>query len=293
MLSNKWKKRIVAFNRKLSNINSGIYKDYKDPESVLLKYWDFVPNWGDTVNPYLVHKITGRKIVSSNKVFNYQHKPELLGIGSIISGDLSNFVIWGSGVLSAETTIYNKPKKVLALRGYNSLKKIKEVGGDCNVFGDPVLLFPGIFPDTHIEKTHRYGIVPHYSDKTKPGVLQLAALKDASVKIIDIQTDTESFVKEVLSCENIISSSLHGLILAEAYGIPTCRIMLSENLKRGDFKFYDYYSGVGIKTMETVLIHDDITKWKEAFLKCSVKDISFNKNELSGSLKDYFDNAGR
>ncbi len=293
MLSNKWKKKIAAFNRKLNHINAGIYTDYRDPESVLLKYWDFVPNWGDTVNPYLVQKITGRKIVSSNQVFNYLHKPELLGIGSIISGDLSNFVIWGSGVLSAETTIYNKPKKVLALRGYNSLKKIKETGGDCNLFGDPVLLFPDIFPDNNIKKTHRYGIVPHYSDKKKPGIILLEALKDPSVKIIDIQTDTETFVKEVLSCENIISSSLHGLILAEAYGIPTCRIMLSENLKRGDFKFYDYYSGVGIKTMDTVLIHDDIVKWKAAFLSCSVKDISFNKNELSDSLKDYFDHAAR
>lgn len=293
MLSNKWKKKIAAFNRKLTFLTSEVYKEYKDEDSILLKYWDFVPNWGDTVNPYLVQKITGRNTVSSNKIFNYKHKPELLGIGSIISGDLSNFVIWGSGVLSAETTIYHKPKEVLALRGHNSLKKIREVGGDCNVFGDPVLLFPEIFSNVNIAKTHRYGIVPHYSDKTKPGIVQLAAMNDASVKIIDIQTDTETFVKDVLSCENIISSSLHGLILAEAYGIPTCRIMLSENLKRGDFKFYDYYSGVGIKTMDTVLIHDNINKWKEAFLKCSVKDISFNKNELSGSIKEYFNNAGR
>ncbi len=289
MLSNRWKKKIVAFNRKVSYLNNNIYKEYKNPESILLKYWDFVPNWGDTVNPYLVNKISGRPVVSSNKIFNYLNKPELLGVGSIISGDLKNFVIWGSGVLSAETTIYNKPKEVLALRGYNSLKKIKEVGGDCNVFGDPVLLFPEIFPADNIVKTHRYGIVPHYSDKSKPGVVQLELLNDPSVKIIDIQSDTEVFVREVLSCENIISSSLHGLILAEAYGIPTSRIMLSENLKRGDFKFYDYYSGVGIKIMETVLIHDDPAKWKIAFGKCSIKDLSFNKNELANSLKAYYD----
>jgi len=70
---------------------------------------------------------------------------------------------------------------------------------------------------------------------------------------------------------------LHGLILAEAYGIPTCRLVFSEKLLGGDFKFYDYYSGVGIKTMETVFIHDDISDLQNIFSKCSLKDLNFNK----------------
>ncbi len=290
MQVNKIKKKIFLLKKKLAFSSLSNYAVYNKPGSILLKYWDFENNWGDTVNPYLVEKITGKKVVSSNMVFNYLHKPELLGIGSIISGHLQNYVIWGSGVLSEETRIINKPKKILALRGLNSLKKIKEVGGDCNLFGDPVLLFPNIFSADTVQKKYRYGIVPHFKDKSRVAIQQIKALNDPSIKIIDIQTGSEEFVKELLSCENILSSSLHGLILAEAYGIPTCRLILSENLKRGDFKFYDYYSGVGIKTMETVVLHDDISKLKVAFGKCTVKDISFNKKELVASLREYFDN---
>ena len=220
------------------------------------------------------------------------HKPEILGIGSILAGDISNYVIWGSGVLSEKTTIVNKPKEVLALRGYNSLKKIREVGADCDVFGDPVLLFPDIFPDKGITKKYKYGIVPHFKNKTSIGIQKIIALNDPEIKIIDIQSGIEDFVIDVLSCENILSSSLHGLILAEAYGIPTCRLIFSENLKGGDYKFYDYYSGVGIKEMETVFIHDDISDLNTIFSKCTLKDLSFKKTELKNSLIEYVNRNG-
>ncbi len=263
------------------------YRIYQQPGSILLKYWDFEDNWGDTVNPYIVSKISGRPVVSSNSIFNYKHKPELLGIGSIIAGDVSNYVIWGSGVLSEKTTLVNKPREVLAVRGLNSLKKIREVGANCDVFGDPVLLFPEIFPPEKVSKKYRYGIIPHFKNKSSIGVQKIMALNDPSIKIIDIQSGTEAFVTDVLSCENILSSSLHGLILAEAYGIPTCRLIFSENLKGGDYKFYDYYSGVGIKTLDTVFIHDDISNLDAIFKKCSVKDLSFKKSELKNSLIEF------
>ena len=281
------KENICRFKRKLKYLDLRSYSTYRLPDSILLKYWDFENNWGDFVSPYIIEKITGRKAVSSNLIFNYLHKSELLACGSIIVGDVSNYVIWGSGVLSERTTIINKPRRVLALRGLNSLKKIQKVGADCDVFGDPVLLFPDIFSPVGITKKYKYGIVPHYKDKTSLAIRKIIELNDPSIKIIDVQTGIEDFVKEVLSCENILSSSLHGLILAEAFGIPTCRLILSKDILGGDFKFYDYYSGVGIKKIDSVLIDDDISNLKVAFAKCSLKDLDFKKNELKSVLIEY------
>ena len=58
--------------------------------------------------------------------------------------------------------------------------------------------------------------------------------------VIDICTaDYKDFVHKLLSCEKIISSSLHGIILAESYGVPA--VLLKPKV---DFLKYDdwYYS---------------------------------------------------
>jgi pyruvyltransferase len=288
------KKKAFLFKKKIQEFDFKSYAAYNKDEAILLKYYDFENNWGDKVNPYLVEKLTGKKVISSNALFNFKNKPEILGVGSIITGDLSNYVIWGSGVISEKTTLVNKPKEVLALRGHNTLQKIRAVGGDCDVFGDPVLLFPEIFPANNVSKKYKYGIVPHFKNKDSIGIQKIKALNNPEIKIIDIQSEgVEQFVIDILSCENIVSSSLHGLILAEAYGIPTARVIFSENLLGGDYKFYDYYSGVGIKEMETFFIHDDISDWKNIFSKCSYKDLNFKKAALKNSLIDYINSHER
>lgn len=285
---NNIKKRVFLFNKKLKEFNLQNYSSYQKNDSILLKYYDFENNWGDKVNPYLFEKITGMKVVSSNSIFNYKHKLEILGVGSIITGDLSNYVIWGSGIISEKTVIRNKPKEVLALRGLNTLKKMKEVGSGCDIFGDPVLLFPEIIDKKNVQKKYKYGIVPHFKNKNSQGIKKIVELNNPEIKIIDIQSEgVEQFVIDILSCDNILSSSLHGLILAEAYGIPTCRVVFSEKILGGDFKFYDYYSGVGIYQMETFIIHDDISAFYKASKNCSLKDLKFNPAALKNSLIDY------
>lgn len=281
------KRKLFLHRKKITNFSLSNYSSYLNKESQLIKYFDFENNWGDSVNPYLFEKITGKKVVSSNVMYNFLNREEILGIGSIIVGDLSNYVIWGSGIMWEDIKLLNKPKEVLALRGLKTLKKIQEVGGNCDVFGDPVLLFPEIFSSQNIEKKYKYGIVPHFKDKNKIGVQKIANLNDPEIKIIDIQNGIEEFVIDILNCENILSSSLHGLILAEAYGIPTCRLIFSEEMKGGDFKFFDYYSGVGINEMETVVIHDDISNLKNIFQKCSLKDLKFNSKELKNSIIEF------
>ena len=283
----KIKRDIYFLRKKLLEFNVKNYYSYLNNDKVLLKYYDLENNWGDKVNPYIFEKLTGKQVISSNSIFNFLNKTKILGVGSLIVGDLSNSVIWGSGVIADQIKLEIKPKEILALRGHYSLKKIQEVGGNCEIFGDPVLLFPEIFSAENSVKKYKYGIVPHFKDKSSIGIQKIHDLQNPEIKIIDIQSGIEEFVIDVLSCENILSSSLHGLILAEAYGIPTCRIVLSNKLEGGDFKFYDYYSGVGIKTLDTIYINDDISNLNIMLSNCSLKDLNFNSSALKNSLIDY------
>lgn len=47
------------------------------------------------------------------------------------------------------------------------------------------------------------------------------------------------------SCQFIVSSSLHGLIIADAYGIPS--VFWNELGEENEWKFLDYFEGVGRK----------------------------------------------
>ena len=64
-------------------------------------------------------------------------------------------------------------------------------------------------------------------------------------------------IDKICSCRYIISSSLHGLILSDAYGIPNLWIRISDRVKGGDCKFLDYFSGVNRKTNCAFVMDED------------------------------------
>ena len=109
-------------------------------------------------------------------------------------------------------------------------------------FGDPGLLADSLLPNySEIQKKYSLGIVCHYKDAT-PEIMSLISKKFVDVKFIDIFSEPFEFMKKINSCELVLSSSLHGLVTADAFGIPNAWLKLSDTLKGGNFKFEDYYS---------------------------------------------------
>jgi pyruvyltransferase len=123
------------------------------------------------------------------------------------------------------------------VRGPLSEKALdKKIG----VYGDPALLLPLIYnPD--IKQKYEVGYTPHYIDKK---MFPAKLLKDNEL-FIDVQDDWRSIVKNIKSCKKIVSSSLHGIIVAEAYGIPAEWVEYSDKVIGKGFKFRDYFLGTG------------------------------------------------
>lgn len=104
---------------------------------------------------------------------------------------------------------------------------MRKNGYDCpEIYGDPAILMPLIYKPKNIRKNKDYVVISHHSVQIDEGILS------------PITTDYKSFVDKILEAELIISSSLHGIILAEAYGVPA--IML-DNAQVPRFKYYDWY----------------------------------------------------
>ena len=219
---------------------------------IYLSYDKHRNNVGDIMSPIVAAFISGKEVIRVSKRQSRKRKHYFM-IGSILQRCTRHSIIWGSGFISGNSVCPEPPLKVLAVRGPLTREKLLAMDIDCpEVYGDPALLLPEIYPKRVPEAKYTLGIIPHYLDK-KDKWLKKEFLKDRRIKVIDIQNkNVFETVDEILACERIISSSLHGLIIPDAYGIPSLWIEFSQPLEGSGFKFQDYFTSVSREQKEPV-----------------------------------------
>ena len=233
-------------------------------------WWRTVPlawdgsrrNWGDNLSPFLVHKLTGR----TPYLPLFRKAAKYVVIGSLLGGWSAKGLIWGAGFISSDSVPNGRPKKIYAVRGPLSRDIFVKHGILCPpVFGDPAILLGSVVPVAR-RTEYRFGVIPHYVDKNHPWIQNQLEKHLRSALLIDIEDEILDFINQVNRCEFIFSSSLHGLIAADTYKIPNTRIVLSDRIVGGDFKFFDYRLGIGAephhpaRPVEQELGFEDLTK---------------------------------
>ncbi|MCC5845875.1 MAG: polysaccharide pyruvyl transferase family protein [Verrucomicrobia bacterium] len=207
-----------------------------------LVWFQKVPNFGDRLNPWLVAGISGRRI-ESYSTGNVPRQPHLMAAGSILAYANGQSHIWGTGFIAPEIRPQTAPLTIHALRGPLSLETARSMGtcGQEVALGDPALLVPEIY-DPRVVRKRQLGMIPHYVDQNHPWI---HTCRNAGVLIIDVRDPVKQILKQIKRCEHILSSSLHGLICAEAYGIKTQWVELSDNVQGRGFKYRDHYAACG------------------------------------------------
>ncbi|MER8386462.1 polysaccharide pyruvyl transferase family protein [Mesorhizobium sp. M1380] len=202
-------------------------------------YFDKVRNVGDLLNPYIVPKITGQETRrSKSNVFAH-----LRAIGSVLGSANRQSYIWGSGSIDGNPPRSRlDPQKIRAVRGVLTREMLYGCGYPIESvpLGDPAVLLPRYYSKERVAATFRIGVVPHFSDMDILLKGNIVVPKDCLV--IDVAQEPEAFIDSLLKCDFIVSSSLHGLILADAYGISNVWASFSDRLLGGEFKFMDYYT---------------------------------------------------
>lgn len=213
---------------------------YSDEKYLKVFFSRGIQNFGDVINPILLQKLSDKKVRYVGKP-KYYKKTNILAIGSILHLASKDSIVWGSGFMDADKVCYEKPKKVFAVRGPKTREQLISQGVPCpEIYGDPALLLPLVYAPK-ITKKYELGIIPHYTDKNNEWLEQFRV--SGKVKIIDVQNkNVFHFIDDVLSCEKIASSSLHGIILADAYGVPSTWIEFADLVD--GFKFLDYFLSV-------------------------------------------------
>ena len=223
-------------------------------------YYYYSYSFADAIGPELIMRIVKKPIQSINGFKrksegkkNRRNKPHFMALGSIFHDVRNGDVIWGTGV---------NPKwqkklppgfelDIRAVRGPLTREYIiNELGLECaDIYGDPALLFPKYFKEFQASPVKDYTVIAQHNDEE---FIRKNWDHFGAYNIFLCQRPKRvpwrQVINKILSSRFIISSSLHGLIFAEIYGIPA-RWWNNEELPsfrtEGRFKFNDYYASTG------------------------------------------------
>lgn len=246
-------------------------------------YYAKVPNMGDILNKDIIGKCFGYEVKRENYLFgkvsgigsglgNYtlegpSWKRFLKRASNVISPDVN---IWGTGFVcykEKDEPLYKDKINFCAVRGELSKRRIEKLTGKSmeNLpLGDAGILASYLL-DEKVEKKYDVGIIAHYKEKDEPVFKELFN-KFKNATIIDVQDTPYNVTRRIAECKTIISSSLHGLIIADSLRVPNIHIVVTNNLLGDGFKFDDYYSAYGLKhefknmNKETVNSLDEIVE---------------------------------
>jgi len=221
-------------------------------------------NFGDAVNIRFFNLLT-----------NEQHRcscvHDLTKLHFVCTGSIMNCVnnmsiIYGTGFIDENAPLggyrfgwsenYNKvlskPKNIISVRGPKTRNKLLKMDIECpKNYGDPLILFPLVYNNLNInKKVGKVGIIPHYTDKNSENVkLLYKNLKEHyTVELIDIMVGTnyKKFIDQILECDYIISSALHGIMMGLVYKKKTILVEFSKNVAGELFKFNDFFESLDI-----------------------------------------------
>jgi len=193
-------------------------------------------NVGDMLTPIIVEHFLGKK----PEYVKSDESGKLLAVGSIVEFIQDNDIVWGSGLIEPMALQKKDNVNILATRGQLTAQRLQEAGYQVpSVYGDPAMLMPEIYYPMSKPK-YKMGYVPHYVESRE--FLSLFGYHGLVFSPISTPQD---FIDTLLLCEQITTSSLHALILADAYGIPAHYVQVTDKIIGGYFKYEDYISGRG------------------------------------------------
>jgi pyruvyltransferase len=203
-------------------------------------FWLDDQNFGDYLSRVVVAATAGR--LGVGKFRRKQEARKMLAIGSILHFARDGDVVWGSGVNGKVDPGKHRftMLDVRMVRGPLTRKFLIERGIPvAPVYGDPALLLPYLLP--HCQWTPTPGkiiVIPNLND--------LPYCNDripVTMSLVTPLLHWKFLLREILTSELVITSSLHGIVVSEAFGVPVRFVMPvgGETL----FKYKDYFEGTG------------------------------------------------
>lgn len=258
-------------------------------KKINLIFWNS-PNFGDLLSPFIVSSLSACKTYYKYKAKRwwteliicllkfdfskilhilYPWQKSLISIGSVIAWGNRQSVVWGAGLLRRDEAV--AVGRIYAVRGkYTRDVLLKKGYFVPEIYGDPAILLPLIYHPKSKMKLGKIGIIPNWEETDffleKYGTIY---------HVIDLRTDRLcDVIEDIVSCEYILSTSLHGIIVAHTYGVKALWIKKG-NIQTDGIKFDDYFSSVQIDRYSPIENFDVVLMDKNNIKKLFVEKTRF------------------
>jgi len=214
-------------------------------ERVGLYYWSpndhrGDENFGDYMSKIIVQNVVEENYEELNSAIKYSVdgvEDRLLAIGSILHHANDHDVIWGSGVngKALGQKLSAVALDVRMVRGPLSREVLLHHDISCpQSYGEPGLLVSEFYGGADVdEKRYPFSLVLNLND---------TLLYEDEDYIIYPNWSLDRVIERIRASELVVSTSLHGLVIAEAFGIPARHLL---SFAEPTFKYIDYYRGTG------------------------------------------------
>lgn len=226
-------------------------------------YYAKLGNMGDLLNVLIIERcfgyaverrsfLEGEMCAIGSCLGQYTlHGSALMRLQQRINGIVRPHVaVWGTGFINysdSEGRFFKRDMEFRAVRGELTRRNVEKMTGkklDIPT-GDAGILASELL-ECLPEKRYDVGIVPHICDLSDPAV---QALTDSyeNACLINVKDDPMAVIEQIAQCRAVISSSLHGLIVADSLDIPNMHLVFSDRPLGDGYKFDDYYSAYGVE----------------------------------------------
>lgn len=244
-------------------------------------------NFGDELTRDVLEYATGRKVTWSAPA-----KADVVAIGSILELYMrrsGHAKIWGTG-LRGEIPAHLLPSyrahadSILAVRGPHSRAQLGLP--DDTPIGDAGLLAAALIDGARPAKSSKIVLIPHFRVwNTSEGRQEIREARRLGMEVVPPTLPPLTVIKKVAAARLVLSSSLHGVIVAHSVGTPTQLLTVSDSGVEPQFKYGDYFASMQLTNTAMSLSAarkdlDGLFQLREAEAPAAERRAA----ELSGSL---------
>ncbi|MEO0369825.1 MAG: polysaccharide pyruvyl transferase family protein [Pseudomonadota bacterium] len=176
---------------------------------------------------------------------DWEHAHWLMGVGTVLSASMpapASYMVVGSGIGYGAFPDNRAGWDIRCVRGPRTARALG-LAPEAGII-DPAALITRLDMITPTPGSGRDVYIPHWDSDMKSDYDWPDICARAGIDYLSPRRDAKEVIGAIAGASRVITESMHGAILADAYRVPWCGVSLDANFNQ--FKWHDWGDSIGL-----------------------------------------------